>query len=329
MTRDDHVWGSRSAIQKAVRRGDLDLAHTALTALWSDHRHKGWLRWRVMSIIQEDCLPMVGEAAALLQKIKTVEKDSAEELSVWRKFFYRCCLCPAMKDAAGLMNLAREPEYSVDHPEFRITSQFAARLATESISDVAASVEEWALRSRPLSNYEKEAIRLLRQRSAVGGMVGDQMVPIAAIPIIVYRGMDPDSLKDAVKEGSKKWEAEVKRSKPKAVALPWYCFDMHTQVGKIALGAIARREKIDKDVLFRIWFMSESAKHPRWHVNWSKVKSHPSMFETMWWREWLKVSLAKTGMEPVKVLTWWRDELGKKVQGMVEYLLRVREKEVK
>jgi hypothetical protein len=47
------ISGCRSGIQKAVRRGDLDLAKTCFDVLWNSREERSWFKWRLPVIVAE------------------------------------------------------------------------------------------------------------------------------------------------------------------------------------------------------------------------------------------------------------------------------------
>jgi hypothetical protein len=324
VTRDDLTFGSRSGIQKAVRRGDLDLASACFRALWSEKQHRDWLRWRITSIVQEDCLPLIGELASFLKTARDLPKDSDEEKEAWRKTVYRAVLFPAQKDASALATLC-EKGYKSKHPEFVAAAHFSKIIEADGYAAAADDAVEWAEKKRELSPYERDALSLLQKRAAAGGMPGDRHISVVAIPIVVLRGLDPDTVLAASKRGVEAWRAKTGRSKPSPVSLPWYCFDMHTQAGKIAMSALLRREKWDKGDLQHLWFNYESALLPSWHIEWGEVTKNPPITQCVWWPEKMRFRAESRKSTVKDELAQWRESWKPRVKGMVEYILRVRE----
>ena len=95
ISKDDLTFGSRSGIQKAVRRGDLDLVKTCLDVLWDIPAQSNWLKWRVYTIVIEEAPYMAGE----LSKVVNSEATKQD----WYKFFFSLALVPKAKEHIALM----------------------------------------------------------------------------------------------------------------------------------------------------------------------------------------------------------------------------------
>jgi hypothetical protein len=109
----DFTYGCRSAIQKGIRRGDLDLVHTCFEELWAEKSQRNWLMWRATTLVMEEAWQMIGEYGELLASGSKEEND-------WRKFLYRLCFATKSKDAMGLMFLVNREHKALTemaHPE--------------------------------------------------------------------------------------------------------------------------------------------------------------------------------------------------------------------
>lgn len=87
----DFLYGCRSGIQKAIRRGDLPLAKQCFDALWANKAQRAWLKWRTVAIVQEECSYYLGELAEFLEKKSDDERE-------WRRIFYEVTLTLKNKD---------------------------------------------------------------------------------------------------------------------------------------------------------------------------------------------------------------------------------------
>jgi hypothetical protein len=330
MRPDDARYGAHSAIQKAVRRGDLDLGKTSFDLMWPAKPHRNWLKWRLTSIIQEDVWPLIGELPDFFSAARDLTGAAEEEH--WRKMVYRMIIAPANKDAGALSNLARrtEPEEN-EHPELALTRKWFALMKErgDDPGKVADDLFESLLAEYPVTDYQKAALRILVKRTQMGGMLGDRQLSLPAMILVVLRKLDPEAVREGVKKGAADWAQQSGRRNPVTVPLPWYSFDMHTQVGKIALSSYSRRSKIDRDQLFNLWFLAESAFIPRWHCQFSRIVDHPTVFDSMWWPVAFKERLGPSlnGSTAKQNLQWWREELREDVKGLIEWLLTKRESE--
>jgi hypothetical protein len=75
MKREDELFGARSGIQKAIRRGDIDLAKTCFDLLWSEKSHQTWLKWRITVLVNEESWWLIGELSDFLSLKTAEEKD--------------------------------------------------------------------------------------------------------------------------------------------------------------------------------------------------------------------------------------------------------------
>jgi len=263
---DDLVYGARSGIQKAVRRGDLDLCRTCFDLLWEEKAHRAWLKWRTPVLIAEEAYYFAGEAAPLIQ-------EKSHDEGAWRKLLYRLTLIPKNKDACGLWDLAGGAAELTSEQEALLSRQLtheltqAREVMKESDPAVAArklfdGIKKAAVKNG-VTKYELDGMKVLTDRASAGGMIGDRWILAMAVLLLASRPCSPRIIKKKVRWGIDHWASAHGRSTPIIKSLPWYVFDMHTQVGKIVMSVFLKhhREKFrikDREELSNVWFLLES-----------------------------------------------------------------------
>jgi len=300
MRSDDLIYGCHSALQKAIRRGDLNLARTAFDVMWAEKEHRNWMKWRLSILVIEEAWYFTGELAQFLKLKSDTEED-------WRKFIYRLCLIPKNKDADalwGLSSIAVERTPLLDE-----VARWKERIGDGDPSLIADELFEWLVDGEKLTDYEKDAIRVAKRRVGMGGMLGDKQQCIVAMILIAQHGLQQERVKKAEVEGLKRW----KGGKPKTVNLPWYVFDFHTALGKMARSIFLKRKakdfgNIDEDGFSKIWFHLESGFVPKDLIAESQA----------FWPAWREAEL--TGL-PVKL---WEKGMKKEIQSIVNWCIERR-----
>lgn len=330
MKEGDFLYGCHSGIQKAIRRGDLNLAKTCFDAMWADVEHRNWLKWRMAILVEEEMWYMTGELAEFLHA------DSKEEID-WRRFVYQLVLCPKSKDPEALLYLAQNEEYTVEHPELAEARVWVNRLKDEPLPSVADELFDEMMGGDQfgfgaLTRYELDAARLMKTRTRAGGMVGDKQACLVTMVLIAMRRLDRDAVKDIVKAST-----NVTIPKPHTVNLPWYCFDMHTMVGKWASSIFMKRtaprlkldEELSKEKFEDIWFYFESAVVPIKDLKLVAFSMDRKLHftESMWWGEIIKQSVpfGKKTAKEVKAL--WDSKLKREIESLVNWCLEKRAEE--
>ncbi len=199
----------RSLLQKAVRRGHVDLVVT-VAAFLEEAVDPAWLERRVELIVVGECWPLTGEIgsvrvpharAAALVRAAQVVKD---------------------RDAAGLGLLAYAlaaderavPAELVEERDLRLLSQAVRR---------PAKFWEWA-DGRPAGEDSRRMIALARRCAAAGDRPHDQAMVMAAAYLALHAG-----------------PAELPAAPPVPGPFPfWAVFDRHTTPGRRALRDVAR-----------------------------------------------------------------------------------------
>lgn len=329
---DDMMYGSRSAIQKAVRRGDLDLARSALDLLFSDYKQKSWLEWRLITLVVEEAWHMIGEYAEFMQTPPGMRSD--DDL---RRFIYKLVVATKSKDTHGLYFMMREPSSSFcnNHPELEAARHIMEQVGDGEPSSVANFVYDYALSMFDPSKYELDALDLMKERVFKGGMLGDRFICLTGMLLTAFRGIDKELVTHDIQDGIDRWIDRVgERRKPVTVDIPWYCFDMHTFAGKTAMGMFERNHlgkfrMFGNDlVTFRTtWFLLVSAYMPMNIVNYvtdEDAAGQPSCIDTLWWIPALRAKLAIGGLDPRQVKNAWDAKVGPVIQNCVEWLLTKR-----
>lgn len=341
MHKNDFLYGSRSGIQKAIRRGDLDLLVTCFEALWSDSMHRNWLKWRTTVLVEEDAWQMIGELAKMLAKIEGA--NTVEQKKAYKRFLTELALAHKSKDTEALWLMATEiqpVEQEGEHAELQEMRLWLSRSEepTEVANDLSRRIET---DYRDLSKYEKAAVEVLRRRAGQGGMLGDRWACVACMILIVLRGLDEADVQRDVEKGLKRWLAEKGR-KPKEYTqetlpkeyLP-VMFDSHTAAGKMAISVYMKNKGhkfkwLTKENLADIWFIFQGAWVPEEMVTYhTKLKEEPTAFDTIWWTPFVQFYLAKTGLKPMAVKKAWVDKIAPELANVVSWCLKVREEREK
>lgn len=251
------IYGAKSGIQKAIRRGNLDLAKTCFDVLWAEKAERNWLKWRLPILVQEEAWYMAGELTEFLE----TQKGSAEE---WKKFIFRLAIAPKNKDAGGLAEIGRlRPSFIIDEQNEEVEAIIHwADKAGDSPETVASELAEACIADSSLTDYEIKGIQTFEKRCMQGGMVADKWGLLAGMILIACRRMLKKDVKTLEEKGLPLWKEHFGR-KPKTINLPWYVFDMHTGIGKWALNIFMKRtaKKFGIELrsdLFDIWFCFSS-----------------------------------------------------------------------
>uniref|UniRef100_A0A6M3M4F2 Uncharacterized protein n=1 Tax=viral metagenome TaxID=1070528 RepID=A0A6M3M4F2_9ZZZZ len=268
--------------------------------MWAEKEHRNWLKWRLSILVIEEAWYFTGELAHFLRTKSDAEED-------WRKFIYRLCLIPKNKDADALWGLSSTAVERT--PLLDEVARWKDRIGDGDPSLIADELFEWLVDGEKLTDYEKDAIRVAKRRVGMGGMLGDKQQCIVTMILIAQYGIAKNVVAQAEIDGLKRW----KGGKPKTVNLPWYVFDMHTAVGKMAMGILIKRKaaqfgNIDQEALSKLWFYMESGFVPKEMVSDSQA----------WWPAWREEELA--GL-PVKL---WEKGMKKEIQSIVNWCLEKR-----
>ncbi len=333
MTSDDLIYGARSGIQKAIRRGDLDLCKTCFDLLWPEKIHRAWLKWRTPVLIGEEAYFFASEAAELL---KSKSDDEAE----WRKFLYRLTLVRKNKDAGGLWSLGMTKSFSGEENLSRqmVSELEQMRAALEAGGEdpgkIATDLFKELSTITNLTKYELDGMEVLKNRVFAGGMLGDRWILVAGMILLATRSCKPARIKKEEEWALQHWKKKAGSRKPRTIDLPWYVFDGHTQAGKIVLGTIMKHYgnelKFDKSsALWNVWFLMESGLVPDdLQLAVSIDEEAIGCVESSWWplaREYeLEMNLRNWENVPEFIEKGW-PLMRSKLEDLVHWILEKRE----
>ena len=332
MKEDDLIYGAHSGVQKAVRRGDLDLAKTCFDVMWKIPKHRNWLKWRMTVLVEEDAWQMIGEFAQFLKEVKDLKDDPALDENAWRKFLYKLVVVPKSKDTEGLMYTSRLKK--AEEGEHKEMSDF--RFWFERDEDPTEIVEDMfdgLVKERKLTDYEMAAMKLLKGRIYQGGMLDDRKACLACMLLIVSRGLDEAEAKKMVTWGVKRWVKNSKRAKPRTVNLPWYVFDMHTAAGKFASAVFMKKRGkeyvgLTKKKFEDTWFAFESALIPKDLVKVVPYTEGPlTSYDSMWWPMQVKLEVPFGGYTAKGVKELWDNHMREEIRNIVKWCLARRDEE--
>lgn len=330
MNESDHIYGARSGIQKAIRRGDLDLAHTCFEVLWSEDLHRNWLFWRSTSLVLEEAWQMAGELAEL-QASKSKEKKD------WRKFIYRLTLATKSKDASPLFFWIQPHGWDIiKHPEMEEMKAWVDLAKEENpksvaleMADVMHEAYSKGTKERQLSEYERSAIDIMRDRTKMGGGLGDRQICMSSMVMLFLRGLDRKRIDEDVKHNARRWVKANGRSKPRTVNMPWYAFDKHTLAGKIAFGIFMRNKahkySVNENDYWSMWFWLESSKTPKYLLSIPESRKNPTCFDSIWWLPWLNRRLQLSVHTPRQAVETWKNGMRQDTRNCVEWILEKRD----
>lgn len=330
MDSSDRLWGAHSGIQKAIRRSDLDLAKTCFDIMWPEKKHRSWLKWRLMAIVQEDVLPMIGELSPFFSSVKQLR--AGEEERAWRRMIYRLTLSPKQKDAPGLIWSGWGTKaVGEEHPEMVTMRHWLKdlRVAKDDPSGVGADLYCHIMIDQAfgkMTDYEIAALDLLKKRTGMGGMLSDRQISIAAMILIAHRRLSSEAVAVGERKGLELYKLRTGGGKPVTINLPWYVFDMHTRVGKRAQSAFIRHhlskyDGLDRSKFGDLWFMLESAFSPKGEVTYTALKDNPATFENMWWPVLLKLSLSFGDYTAKEASDLWAHKMSRQVKDLVAWAL--------
>jgi len=327
MNEQDLLYGSHSAIQKAVRRSDLNLAKTAFDAMWAEKEHRNWLKWRTTILAEEDCWQMLGEVA------KFYSTKPGDDEKAWRRMIYTLCLVDKSKDPEPLSTLAgihldnKSLKEQAKHPEMKVMLQFLKKMKPGDPSSITDELMKWCEGYRELSPYELKAVRLAKSRVNQGGMLADRVACLGAMILITMRGLDEEKITEHVQMAIRERLTE----KPKTIPLPWYVFDTHTQVGQMALGVFMKRyagkyhAKMTRTIVDNIWFFHESAVHEFVNLMPFDKDAKPTCFDSIWWVPLIKVWTAFGDQTPKQAKEHWQNGIRSEIEKLVIWALEKRD----
>lgn len=324
------IYGARSGIQKAVRRGDPALARTCFEIIWEEKEHRQWLMWRLPVLVFEDCWIMAGELAKAREANALLQGEELK--TAWLKFILQLAIARKNQDAAWLWYLARHGQKSYRQPEFMLMRDIVASVPNGQPGKLSAVILEEKLREgagRELYDYEKRACRVVESRRS-GGMVSDQWNAISAQVLIHLRGLPEERVVRMLEEQKRSFAGT---SLKMLESLPWFCFDMHTRPGMLAMRVWLKNHKTslidDEEKLGTVWFqLTSAAQGPKvLPVTRScTTEAHgagaPSWDECLWEREKLDSIAEWLGVTAPVMANHWERQCLPKVKELVEWAIR-------
>jgi len=318
VNKDNLQYGAHSGIQKAVRRGDLNLAHTCFEIMWEEKPHQSWLKWRTPILVVEDAYYLVGEIAEFLKKRTDEKKD-------WKRLIYQITVAKKNKDSHGVLSFGLDQRgEDVKGKELALFRKFSNGLTAQNVVQRAHDAFDYITEKRKLTDYEMSAMQFLRSRASTGGMLWDRFSMISTMCLIATRGLPQQLIKEQMEKDLEEYFERTGGAKPREVPLPWYVFDMHTRVGMAAMSIFIKKRGdalgINRKQLDAVWFILSSGFVPD-HLLLRPVNGKkPTCLETMWWDRWCEIEcrFGKYNTKEKVSLLWPRIE--KELKGIVEWL---------
>lgn len=307
LTETDLIYGCKSGLQKAVRRGDLPLGKHCFDFLWGNRVQKVWVKWRLPILIIEEVFFLCGELAKFL-------KSETEDRKEWWKFYSDAILAKKNKDASSIAYLGRL-DSDIDHPELNIMRRAFSK---ENPSEGFGEALDLSLKHRKnLSGYEQDALSILEGRVKANSFLIEKWFCVGGVPLLFLRGLDEGKVKSALKNKTPGEGDHV---------LPWYVFDMHTRIGSSVLSICERRYSLkwhlNREELRRVWFICESNWVTKAMMDFGKVRKDPTVFESIWTIPAIRVELEKvTNRKAEDVIKMWRSEIQPVIRKAVEDLI--------
>jgi len=253
----DFTWGSRSAIQKAIRRSDGPLLEDTFKELYEMDRD--FLLRRISVFAGEECWPitgaimdMVDDARGYFRKgagPKARERGRSLLLGACRKI----CMCDKAKDAGALASLVYG-NYGLkvsELPNDLMKKQFRAMEYFYNICQQGRDFEKkvWSTLYRKAeeigTDYALSMIKACRYRYFMKGMPHEQDKFLAAAILVVTEYHEEPDLN---------YDTSIHFRGTGKERIPIWCWDQHTRIGRTAMHRTARDMGLNYDKLAGIWF---------------------------------------------------------------------------
>jgi hypothetical protein len=319
------LYGARSGIQKAVRRGDLSLGKTCFELLWSDKEQQQWFLWRIPVLVFEDCWIMAGELAKAQEGAANLDGESLR--NHWLQFYLQLVIAVKNQDAGWMWYLTvhGKKDYS-SVPEFAHMKRIVDELPCD--TPEALQPSELSRRLKDIkgemrhTDYEARAIESVEGRR-MEGRISDRWNSIAAQVIITMRGLPEEGVLCMLEEQKAAFADAPARTLD---ALPWYCYDMHTQPGRLALKVFQKHYATpflcDEDHIDTAWFQFTSARlGEKVRPVFSEVVGTPT-WDTSMWQLPKEEAIADWYGIPLQVLQEHWQTWEPKMQDLVEWAVK-------
>lgn len=286
---------SRSLLQKAVRRGYMEVATRVAHHLYW-HGDAEWIKRRTPIILFEECWPIgsVENVFKYLQTGKTYKKSirAAATLHDLQEVLRLIAVSRKWKDAAGLGSMAyeysrsalTEREVSFYGPSNRFDELWGGITTVgEALKDVNKAQLQtfWGdLLQRTTIEDHQRLIALARQSYGKAGWPWDRAFMLAASYLTV--------------QGPLPRPEPAKYNSPPELAEYWIAVDKHTPHGRSVLRTVAAQFKRPPQQLFWSSFYFESA------------KANESA-DSLWWECEMTWRLGKVGLEVKAAQDLWEE----------------------
>ena len=269
--------GCEAGIQYAIRRSDFDVLKTCFDAV---SESPAWVAWRLPLWTASECWYMTGELPNANISVK--------------KFLFRMAAVPKTQDAAILPLVAEKVAEVDDEPlelrRFRFWYDFDnIHDASDDLLKTLESGETFG----NLSAYELDAARLLYSRIQDGGYVEDRKRFLAAMFLIGSRRIEtaPSFINKKVNVVKK-----TLKSKPVTVNLPWWVYDLTTDIGLVAMEKFLEnhgdRFGLNRDQFVFLHKILGYTSVPRSHISYTHIDKCKGFGNDIWLPFFLKKCLS-------------------------------------
>lgn len=308
---DDIQEGYYSGIQKAIRYGDLGLL---LTCLEYEKLDEVWLTWRTPAIVAQECWYMMGELAKL---------DIPD-----RRFMCKLAAVTTCQDASMIVNSAVSvpdgPTNPLELRKFRFWFDMAKRGDVDAAADDLYDTIVEQVAYRPVSPYEADALRFLRERVKACGILSDRLSYLSAMFLIGSRGIPEKYVTLSVMEDVNSFKEAASDPVKYPVPLPWYVFDRHTKIGMLAatefMDSFGRDHyKLTAERFFSLWDVFDSLRIPvaLSHYKDPWICEAPAFNDSMWLLAYMRWALPFAEMSAKKMLSLWREGIEKDLSRII------------
>jgi len=303
----------KSAVQKAIRRGDLGVLRWSLDRVWRRPEGRAWLCRRLPILAGEELWSHVGWAGytgRIGQAL--VKRPGAEQAARVVLEGAAAALAAAVKnkDAEGLQTLARWGEdlpASVGALTAALQAGQALRVAVITFALLGQGGDPWTvLLGWAATHGTTESVLVVeeaRARYGRGALEDDQRLFVGAA---VLAALYPEQVATHI---------ELHPVEAFAVPPDWVVADMHTDLGRRALSRVAKARNIPRETLSTLWFYMESARLDRERTD-------------GWWPTAVETILQRHGFASVgdarQTWEWLRSEIQHEIEaGLPTALLEV------
>jgi hypothetical protein len=157
-------------------------------------------------------------------------KKGDELYSGWLRFLMRLTIAKKNQDCGWGWHVVRHTSMPVEHPEHVAVRDLFA--LAESAGGPDKLEYERLFGDATFTDYEQLALREAQIRASCWGMESDRWMGLMAMAVISRRGLPENEIQAMLEEQKENFKGTSVRTLPE---LPYYCYDMHTRPGKMAL----------------------------------------------------------------------------------------------